>query len=91
MIAASAGNHAQALAYHGTKMNIPVTIVMPTISPQVKQEQTCSFGAEVIIEGEDLVKVSEQINKFAIYKVYCFLLVKRLCYESWKRKRIKIY
>lgn len=59
MIAASAGNHAQALAYHGTKMKIPVTVVMPTISPMTKRQRSKKFGAEVRIEGDDLVQVNK--------------------------------
>jgi threonine dehydratase len=52
VIAASAGNHAQGLAYHGARLGIPVTIVMPKATPFVKVEQTRSHGAEVVIEGE---------------------------------------
>src|ERR1700753_1788453 len=52
VIAASAGNHAQGLAYHGARLGIPVTIVMPVNTPFVKVEQTRSHGAEVVMEGE---------------------------------------
>ncbi len=52
VIAASAGNHAQGLAYHGARLGIPVTIVMPKTTPFVKVEQTRSHGANVVIEGE---------------------------------------
>jgi threonine dehydratase len=52
VIAASAGNHAQGLAYHGARLGIPVTIVMPRSTPFVKVEQTRSHGAEVVMEGE---------------------------------------
>jgi threonine dehydratase len=52
VIAASAGNHAQALAYHGERLKVPVTIVMPRGTPTVKVEHTRQFGAEVVIEGE---------------------------------------
>jgi len=51
VIAMSAGNHAQALAYHGTRLNVPVTIVMPRSTPNTKVEQTRVFGAEVILHG----------------------------------------
>jgi threonine dehydratase len=51
VIAASAGNHAQGLAYHGARLGIPVTIVMPKATPFVKVEQTRLYGAEVIIDG----------------------------------------
>lgn len=52
VIAASAGNHAQGLAYHGSRLGIPVTIVMPKPTPTVKITQTESHGATVILEGE---------------------------------------
>jgi threonine dehydratase len=52
VIAASAGNHAQALAYHGQRLGVPVTIVMPKATPTVKVEHTRRFGAEVVLEGE---------------------------------------
>lgn len=51
VIAMSAGNHAQALAYHGKRLGIPVTIVMPRTTPNAKVEQTRSHGAEVILHG----------------------------------------
>jgi len=52
VIAASAGNHAQGLAYHGDRLGVPVTIVMPRGTPHVKVQQTREFGASVIIDGE---------------------------------------
>jgi len=52
VIAASAGNHAQGLAYHGQRLGVPVTIVMPRGTPFVKVQQTRDFGAIVVIEGE---------------------------------------
>jgi threonine dehydratase len=52
VIAASAGNHAQGLAYHATRLGIPSTIVMPTSTPIVKITQTQGHGATVILEGE---------------------------------------
>jgi len=52
VIAASAGNHAQGLAYHGHRLGIPVTIVMPKTTPTVKVTQTESHQATVILEGE---------------------------------------
>ena len=48
VIAMSAGNHAKAVAYHATQMQIPSTIVMPTITPNVKVADTEQLGAEVI-------------------------------------------
>ncbi|WP_174299822.1 threonine ammonia-lyase [Caulobacter sp. S45] len=52
VIAASAGNHAQGLAYHGQRLGVPVTIVMPRQTPIMKVEHTRGFGAEVILQGE---------------------------------------
>ena len=52
VIAASAGNHAQALAYHGARLGVPVTIVMPVPTPTVKITQTEGHGANVILHGE---------------------------------------
>lgn len=52
VVAASAGNHALGVAYHGQRLNIPVTIVMPTNTPFVKVENTKSHGADVILHGE---------------------------------------
>ena len=52
VIAASAGNHAQGLAYHATRLGIPSTIVMPKNTPTVKVTQTMGHGANVILEGE---------------------------------------
>lgn len=52
VIAASAGNHAQGLAYHGRRLGIPVTIVMPVSTPTVKVSQTRDYGARVILEGQ---------------------------------------
>jgi threonine dehydratase len=52
VIAASAGNHAQGLSYHGTRLGMPVTIVMPKTTPMVKVMQTESVGGKVVLEGE---------------------------------------
>ncbi|WP_091736457.1 threonine ammonia-lyase [Phenylobacterium immobile] len=58
VIAASAGNHSQGLAYHAARLNIPVTIVMPRSTPFVKVQQTRAFGAEVVIEGDGFDEAS---------------------------------
>jgi threonine dehydratase len=52
VIAASAGNHAQALAYHARRLGIPATIVMPAPTPSVKVSQTERHGAEIVLHGE---------------------------------------
>src|SRR5512147_792501 len=51
VIAMSAGNHAQAVAYHAARMGIPATIVMPVTTPFVKVAATRSHGAEVVLDG----------------------------------------
>jgi len=51
VIAASAGNHAQAVAYHAKRLGIPATIVMPEPTPTMKVTQTAGHGAEVVLYG----------------------------------------
>lgn len=52
VVAMSAGNHAQAVAYHAARLGIPATIVMPVTTPFVKVAATRSHGAEVVLDGE---------------------------------------
>src|SRR3954447_17526897 len=52
VLAVSAGNHAQGVAYHAERMGIPATIVMPRFAPAVKIENTRRFGATVVLEGD---------------------------------------
>jgi threonine dehydratase len=52
VIAMSAGNHAQAVAYHAARLGIPATIVMPVTTPFVKVAATRSHGAAVVLDGE---------------------------------------
>ena len=52
VIAASAGNHSQGLSYHGRRLGVPVTIVMPQTTPSVKVMQTESVGGQVELVGE---------------------------------------
>src|SRR5688572_26918994 len=52
VIAASAGNHALALARHGKELSIPVTVVMPRWAPLVKVSNARTFGADVVLHGE---------------------------------------
>jgi len=51
VIAASAGNHAQAVAYHARRLGIPATIVMPSTTPAIKVGQTAGHGARVVLKG----------------------------------------
>jgi threonine dehydratase len=59
VIAASAGNHAQGLSYHGTRLGMPVTIVMPRTTPTVKIMQTEAVGGTVVLEGETFDEANE--------------------------------
>lgn len=59
VVAVSAGNHAQAVAYHSGKMNLPATIVMPKNTPMIKIESTENFGAEVILHGQDFNEATQ--------------------------------
>ncbi|HQR19384.1 MAG TPA: threonine ammonia-lyase [Burkholderiaceae bacterium] len=52
VIAVSAGNHAQGVAYHAQRLGIPAVIVMPRFTPTVKVERTRGFGAEIILTGD---------------------------------------
>jgi threonine dehydratase len=63
VIAASAGNHAQGLAYHGGRLGVPVTIVMPRGTPFVKMQQTRDFGATVVIDGDTYDAANEHARE----------------------------
>ncbi len=52
VIAASAGNHALGLSYHGRELGVPVTVVMPERAPLVKVEQCRAYGARVVLHGD---------------------------------------
>lgn len=54
VISASLGNHALALSYHGYKLNIPVTVVMPVVAPIMKIAACRQYGANVIVDGLDM-------------------------------------
>jgi threonine dehydratase len=54
VVAMSAGNHAQGVAYHSKRLGLSATIVMPRFTPQTKVEHTRGFGAEVLLVGDDL-------------------------------------
>ena len=65
VITMSAGNHAQAVAYHAARLHIPATIVMPVTTPFVKVAATRSHGAEVVLHGESVAEAQahcEQIQ-----------------------------
>src|SRR3954452_8400145 len=65
VIAASAGNHALGLAYHGQLLKIPVTVVMPKWAPLIKVSNCRSFAASVILHGETYDQAKHQAEQLA--------------------------
>src|SRR6478752_8136057 len=65
VIAMSAGNHAQAVAYHAARLGIPATIVMPRGSPNTKIKNTQVHGATVVLEGENLFEAGKHARELA--------------------------
>ena len=63
VIAVSAGNHAQAVAYHAARLAIPAVIVMPRATPNAKVEQTKVFGPEIHLVGESLEEAMEMTGQ----------------------------
>jgi threonine dehydratase len=73
VIAASAGNHAQAVAYHGKRLGIPVVIVMPTPTPTIKVTQTESHGAKVILHGTMFDDAYARARELSLEEGYTFV------------------
>ena len=65
VIAMSAGNHAQGVAYHARRLGIPATIVMPRHTPFVKVENTRRFGARVVLEGDGVEDAARHARELA--------------------------
>ena len=65
VIAASAGNHAAALAYHGQLLGIPVTVVMPDYAPLIKTSTSKRLGARVIVKGRDFAEARAEADRLA--------------------------
>ncbi|HYC05249.1 MAG TPA: threonine ammonia-lyase [Azospirillaceae bacterium] len=65
VIAMSAGNHAQGVAYHAGRLGIPATIVMPEGTPFIKVEHTEDFGARVVLKGATLVEAQAEAERIA--------------------------
>ncbi|HET9175919.1 MAG TPA: threonine ammonia-lyase [Pseudolabrys sp.] len=63
VITMSAGNHAQAVAYHASRLGIPATIVMPVTTPFVKIAATRSHGAEVVLHGESVAEAQSRCEQ----------------------------
>ncbi|HLT01983.1 MAG TPA: threonine ammonia-lyase [Geminicoccaceae bacterium] len=73
VIAMSAGNHAQGVAYHATRLGIPATIVMPKLTPFVKVEKTTQFGARVLLEGDSVDEAAEFAHRLAAERNLTFI------------------
>lgn len=65
VIAVSAGNHAQGVAFHASKLGIHATIVMPVGTPTIKAARTRALGAEVVLEGADFAEASAALARLA--------------------------
>jgi threonine dehydratase len=73
VIAMSAGNHAQGVAYHATRLGIPATIVMPKLTPFVKVEKTTQFGARVLLEGDSVDEAADYAHGLAAERNLAFI------------------
>ena len=73
VIAASAGNHAQAVAYHAKRLGIPATIVMPELTPTVKVTQTAGHGATVVLFGKIVDDAFARARELALEHGYVFV------------------
>ena len=73
VIAASAGNHAQAVAYHAKRLGIPATIVMPAPTPTVKVTQTEGHGADVVLHGDMFDDAHAKARELTLEKGYVFV------------------
>ncbi|HTK72096.1 MAG TPA: threonine ammonia-lyase, partial [Croceibacterium sp.] len=73
VIAASAGNHAQAVAYHAKRLGIPATIVMPETTPTVKVTQTAGHGATVVLYGKIVDDAFAKARELALENGYVFI------------------
>jgi threonine dehydratase len=73
VIAASAGNHSQAVAYHARRLGIPATIVMPESTPTVKVTKTEGYGATVVLHGDMFDDAYAKARELALEKGYVFV------------------
>src|SRR4029079_4433868 len=73
VIAASAGNHAQGVAYHGSLLGIPVTVVMPKFAPLSKVTNVRTLGATVVLHGEDLTDARAKAQELATERALTFI------------------
>src|SRR5512142_846857 len=73
VIAASAGNHAQGVAYHGALLGIPTTVVMPTFAPLIKVSNCRKLGATVVLHGADVAEARAEAETIARREGLTFL------------------
>ncbi|HPV22769.1 MAG TPA: pyridoxal-phosphate dependent enzyme, partial [Casimicrobium sp.] len=73
VIAMSAGNHAQGVAYHAGRLGIPATIVMPAYTPFVKVRNTEGHGAKVVLFGNTLAEASQHARALAAEHQFVFV------------------
>ncbi len=73
VIAASAGNHAQGVSYHAARLGIPVTMVMPRFTPNVKVDLTRRHGAEVVLFGENFDEANAHAHELEIQRSLTFV------------------
>lgn len=73
VVAMSAGNHAQGLAHHATRLGIASTLVMPEGTPLVKMANTRTLGAEVVTAGATLVEAAEHARRLAAERNLVFV------------------
>ena len=73
VIAMSAGNHAQAVAYHATSLGIPATIVMPRDTPFIKVTNTERLGATVVLQGHNLEEAAAHARKLGTAENLTFI------------------
>ena len=73
VIAMSAGNHAQGVAYHATRLGVPATIVMPKLTPFLKVEKTTQFGARVLLEGDSVDEAAAFAHRLAAERNLTFI------------------
>src|SRR5438876_20111 len=73
VIAASAGNHAQALAYQGKLLGIPATVVMPQYAPLIKVSNCQKLGANVVLRGNDFAEAKAHADEIAAEKGLAYI------------------
>ena len=73
VVAASAGNHAQGVAFHASRLGIPATIVMPEYTPLIKVTNTRNFGANVVLSGSDFDEAFAEAKRLTAVEGWTFV------------------